>query len=201
MRVKDIFAISLILVLGGCSSLEVASIDSSGQIQGEESSSESSTKNVDSPWNCDSKTDALGTESTFCSSSYEDKDNGLFWTLGFLCSFDRFTGHSITAISTYNGNMLLWRNGATEADVKINNSEIETWQMESISDGEGLFYANSNSRNKSTWNFLSRISSAETFAIRARTAKGNFASAKFNVAESVRFAAVFNAMGCNSSSG
>lgn len=212
MRFKEILVFSLIFTLGGCASLNAESVDSASQAeidtsnsnsqnQDENTGTDSPSGGVESPWKCDTQTDALGTEATFCTSTLEDKANGLFWTLGFLCSFDRFTGHSITAMSTYTADSLLWPSGNVEADVRIDDGDIETWRMESISDGEGLFYANSNNRNKSTWNFLSRISSAKTLAIRARTAEGTFASAKFDVADSVIFAARFNVMGCNSSSG
>lgn len=194
------------LILSGCSPAS----GSEDQAQPTPSSSESAPSNnqeevttdvagTGAGWQCNSQKDGLGEEFS-CSSQATDKSRTI-WTLTLLCSSDQRALHSINGMD-YSFSDIIWdENQFDRAMVRIDSNEIEEWDFFVKADGRALVFASSAGDRmdeaSSTWELLTRISSAETLGFKAFDAEGFPQSALFDVGDSVPIAATFAAMGCS----
>jgi hypothetical protein len=173
-------------LLSGCSSSETAQSDQATESVGVSQSD----------WKCDPSQDGLG-EELFCSSQVED-DQGMFWTLGIMCTSEGRTLHSITGMSP--NTTVLWPSENT-VTIRIDSGPLEELAAGSKGNGQALVFKGSGgeSEDSVTWGLMSKIASAKTFGFKAADADGYSRSVAFNVAGSVPFAAKFSVMGCKSS--
>jgi hypothetical protein len=108
--------------------------------------------------------------------------------------------HSISAWDAEFRDIAWDENLFDTAKVRIDSNDIEEWQVFTKADGLALVFANSagdwTAESSSTWEFLTKISSAETLGFQAFDSEGISRSVKFNVEDSVSIAASFAARGC-----
>jgi hypothetical protein len=194
MKKTLLFATSTILgmlLLTGCSN----SVTESGDPE-----SSSDAAGTEAGWQCNSKEDGLGEEYS-CISQAND-ESGTIWTLTLFCTSDQRALHSIYGLDSSFSDIIWDDNKFDTAKVRIDSNEIEEWDFFVKADGRAMVFANSGGDRKdeasSTWEFLTKISSARTLGFQAFGADGSSHSAKFNVEDSVPIAATFSAMGCSS---
>jgi hypothetical protein len=151
-------------------------------------------------WQCNSQEDGLGEEYS-CTSQVTD-EFGTIWTLTLLCTSDQRALHSIYGLDSSFSDIIWDENQFDTAQVRIDSNEIEEWDFFVKAEGRALVFANSAGDRmdeaSSTWEFLTKISSAKTLGFQAYDAAGSSHSAKFTVQDSVPIAATFSAMGCSS---
>jgi hypothetical protein len=192
MKKTIIFVTSTLVgmvLLSGCSNpvTEPGDLDSS-----------SDAGETEAGWQCRSKSDGLG-EDYGCGSQVTD-ESGTIWTLTLLCTSDQRALHSIYGLDSSFSDIIWDENQFDTAQVRIDSNEIEEWDFFVKADGRALVFASSAGDRmdeaSSTWELLTRISSAETLGFQAFDANGLAQSAKFDVGDSVPIAATFAAMGC-----
>ena len=180
-----------VLLLTGCSNPKA---DSGNQ------DNSSDAAGTEAGWNCNSQEDGLGEE--FACTSQVTDESGTIWTLTLLCTSDQRALHSIYGLDSSFSDIIWDENQFDSAQVRIDSNEIEEWDFFVKAEGRALVFANSAGDRmdeaSSTWEFLTRISSAQTLGFQAFDADGSSHSAKFTVADSVPIAATFAAMGCSS---
>jgi hypothetical protein len=151
-------------------------------------------------WQCNSQEDGLGEEYS-CTSQVTD-ESGIMWTLTLLCTSDQRALHSIYGLDSSFSDIIWDENQFDTAQVRIDSNEIEEWNFFVKADGRAMVFANSAGDRmdeaSSTWEFLTKISSAKTLGFQAFDADGSSHSAKFTVEDSVPIAATFSALGCSS---
>lgn len=193
VRAKVVIAVLVLGILtSGCSN---SSSDSNEDAQSSQSTDSLETSASD--WSCDSNPDGLG-ETFSCITQTEDGE-GIFWSLVLMCTSDLRTLHSIVGLFPSTSNVL-WPTDNT-VKIRIDSGSLEYLRAGSKGSGKALAFEKTDGDDESvsTWNFMSKIASAETFGFKATDDNGNIRSALFNVEGSIPIAAKFSVMGCKSS--
>ena len=188
----------LCVVLSGCSPQPVSQDTSQPPVSQDTPQESSDSAESSTGWNCKTTEDGLG-EGYFCPTSSTDSE-GNRWILAITCTSDQRAVHSISAWDAELRDIAWDENLFDTAKVRIDSNDIEEWKFFTKAYGLALVFANSagdwTAESSSTWEFLTKISSAETLGFQAFDSEGISRSVKFNVEDSVPIAASFAARGC-----
>ena len=196
MRLKFLPIICIFgLLMSGCSN---TSSDSSGTANPDQTA-EASSQDQANDWSCESEQDGLG-ESLYCSTTYEDDEEEIYWTLALLCTSDLLTKHSVLGVRYSDYASVMWPLDST-AKIRLDSNELEEVNTGSKGGGEAFIFKESkkSNENSDTWRLLSKIASAKTLGFKANDTDGQPQSALFKVSGSVPIAAKFSVLGCSDS--